>query len=119
MIMKPITMDWYAINEAAVAHVGKPAVYIANHISFEEPGDADIWSFVVESLKTMFGAVGDQYTQEYLDVISQVIHGGLFFFETKEEQYAFYKIFEQPLTESGPIYACTYSAEGKGETENT
>lgn len=48
-----------------------------------------------------------------------MVGGGLFFFDTEEKQYAFYRIFEQPLTDSSAIYACTYNASGVCKTENT
>ena len=43
----------------------------------------------------------------------------LFFFDTEKECYDFYRIFEQELTDSSAIYACTFGPDGQCETENT
>lgn len=111
----PVIMDWNSTNQAAVAHVGKPAVYLANHLTFDNDGDNPLWEFVITEVQRLYG----DGSAAYFEVISQVIHGGLFFFDTAEEQYEFYRIFEQTLTYAGPIYAITYAADGTCETENT
>ena len=108
-------LDWSDINCAAVAHVGKPAVYIANHLSFDTTSEDEILQFVVKSIKEIYG----DGTIEFFDIIAAVLHSGLIFFDTEEEQHRFYQIFEQPLTDSSAIYACTYDAYGNCMTENT
>ena len=105
-----IVCDWCKINELAVAQVGKSAVFIANH----GPSD-DVWQFVIKSMQTIYGDA----TPEFHQVMSHIVNGGLFFFDTKEEQMTFYRVFEQPLTDSSAIYACTYDASGQCMTENT
>lgn len=108
-------LDWSGINCAAVAHIGKPAVYIANHLSFNTTLEDVIWQFVVKSIKEIYG----DGNIECFDVMAAVLRGGLIFFDTEEEQHRFYRIFEQPLTDSSAIYACTYDAYGNCMTENT
>jgi hypothetical protein len=51
--------------------------------------------------------------------MSAIVCGGLLTFDTKEEAWAFYKIFEQDLTDSSSIYACIYSPTEGCMTENT
>ena len=106
---------WHNIVGMAVAHKGKPAVYVNNGLDFDKSEDETIWEFVVEQCKAMFG----DKTDEFHSVIVNMIGGGLFFFDTEEEQFAFYRIFEHPLTDSSAIYACTYDASGVCQTENT
>lgn len=113
-----IVYDWCRINELAVKQVGKPAVYVSNNLSYNSPEDEkesrEVFSFVHSEIRKM--AKDDV---EFYQIIGQLTDTGLFFFDTVEEQQAFYKIFEQPLTESSGIYACTYAADGTGMTENT
>lgn len=103
-------LDWTEINAFAVKQIGKPAVYVSNQDS-----DDNVWQFVIESMKTIYG----DKTPEFYDVLSYLISGGLFFFDTVEEQKTFYNVFEQPLTDSSSIYACTYDKNGECITENT
>ena len=106
---------WHNIVGMAVAHKGKPAVYVSNGLEYDKPEDDEIWKFVMDQCKIIFG----ETTDEFYSTMTHMIGGGLFFFDTKEEQYAFYRIFEQPLTDSSAIYACTYDASGVCQTENT
>ena len=110
---KIVGYNWNKVNELAVKQVGKPAVYVSFGLDFGKPEDEAIWAFVTATLSEMYDK------QTYLDLTGSIINSELIFFDTKEEQYRFYKIFEQPLTDSSPLYAVTYSRDGKTETENT
>ena len=107
--------DWSEVYELAVRQVGKPAVSVRNGLAYGTPEDDAIWDFVLDQMRAIYG----DKTPQFYAVISSLAFGGLFFFENEEEQYRFYKVFEQPLPYSSAIYACTYSADGTIETENT
>ena len=108
-------LNWAEINSMAVKQMGKPAVYVGNGLEYDTPKDDEIWKFVMAEIKSICGGE----TDEFYTVMASLVSGGLFFFDSKEEQYRFYKIFEQPLTDSSAIYACTYNSDGTCETENT
>jgi hypothetical protein len=110
--MKPGYADWNSINSLAVAQKGKPAVYINNGLSFDD-NDSHIWECVMESLKPKMDK------NEFLNLLSDLIHGGLFFFDTMEEAQEFLNIFNQNVVYASPIYAQLYDATGMGLTENT
>lgn len=110
-----LVLDWCRTNELAVKQVGKVAVYISNGLAYDDSQDNAIWKFVQDSMKAQYG----DGTTEFYDVMGHLVNGGLFFFETKEEQMAFYQVFEQTLTDSSAIYACTYDESGQSITENT
>ena len=107
--------DWSDVYRLAVQQVGKPAVSVRNDLAHDTPEDDEIWDFVLDQMRAIYG----NETPQFYDVMSSLVHGGLFFFENEEEQYCFYRVFEQPLTDSSAIYACTYGADGTIETENT
>lgn len=107
--------QWNETNSLAVKQIGKPAVYVSNGLEYDKPNDDQIWKFVLYEMKSIYG----EDTNEFYDVLSGLINGGLFFFDSEEEQYRFYRVFEQPLTDSSAVYACTYASNGECETENT
>lgn len=109
------TLQWHEICAAATAHIGKPSVYVNNGLEYKDKEDDVIFTFVRDSMVEIYG----HNTSEYYEVMTHLVVGGLFFFETEEEQYRFYRVFEQPLTDSSAIYACTYNANGECQTENT
>lgn len=103
------------IYKLAVKQVGKPAVLVSNGLEMNNELDDRIWSFVKESMQQIYGNDPNKLN----DVMFGLIVGGLFFFETELEQDEFYHVFEQPLTDSSSIYACTYNKNGECLTENT
>lgn len=107
--------NWTDTIELAVQQVGKPAVHVSNGLSYDTPDDDEIWKFVQKKMKAIYG----NKTKEFYNVMNSLVFGGLFFFETEEEQQRFYTVFERRLTRSSAIYACTVSRDGKIETENT
>lgn len=106
--------DWNKQHELATKQVGKFSVYVNNGLNFDVK-DEHIWAFVVEELQKIFGVK----TKEYYDYVGNVLHGGLFFFESEEEAFQFYEIFTKELTDSSAIYSCVYSPESGCLTENT
>ena len=105
-------LQWHEVIKLAVKQIGKRAVYVSNDLSYDSPQDDKIWQFVIDEIKAKF-------PDNAYNLLSGVTNSGLFFFDTEEEQYKFYDIFEQPLTDSSAIYASTYDADGECETENT
>lgn len=108
----PKYLQWHEIFGMATKQQGMPSVYIHNGLNFDD-NDIHVWNFVIDEVKKLYS------DHEYHNVLGNLIHGGLFFFESEEAQRKFYKIFEQPLTDSSAIYACTYNRHGTCETENT
>lgn len=106
--------SWHQICSLATKQVGKPSVYVSNGLDFLDPKEEEIWKFIIAAVETLYGS-GPHTTE----MLSNLITGGLFFFDNENDQYNFYKIFEQELTDSSPIYACTYDLTGKPKTENT
>lgn len=107
-------VNWSASNSLAVKQVAKWAVYIGNGLEMKTANDSAIWDFVEQQIRVL-------YIDEdaCLDCLCNIIDGGLFFFNTKEDMNTFYAIFTAPLTDSSAIYACTYSPDGQCLTENT
>lgn len=108
-------IQWNEINSLAVKQMGKPAVYVSNNLEYDTPKDEEIWVFICEQCKSLW----EDKTPEYHNAMMSLVSGGLFFFDTEEEQHQFYKIFTQPLTDSSAVYACTYRADGVCWNENT
>lgn len=106
-------VDWTEILKLAVKEKGMCGVYISNNLNFDEH-DIHIWEFVQGELKKLY-----EEPKTYIMCIGDLIHGGLFFFDTEIERDTFYAIFQAPLTDSSAIYACTYDASGDCITENT
>lgn len=110
--MKIDYADWDDTNSLAVAQKGKPAVYIHNGLLFDDM-DKHIWESVMESLKPKMDK------DEFCNSLSDLIHGGLFFFDTTEEAEEFFNVFNQNVVYASPIYAQLYDSTGMVLTENT
>jgi hypothetical protein len=106
-------ITWDEIKSMAVAHEGRLAVYVNNDVNFDDECEVRIWKQIIAEVKKL--SLGDQCNT----VIGGLICGGLFFFDTEEEQFKFYSIFEQDSIYGSPVYACTYDKCGKCITENT
>ena len=114
--------NWHEVNALATKAMGKPSVYINNGLEFNTTEQDHMWFFVLSEVAKLYGIKEDcRYEDypEYHDVRISLLHGGLFFFDNEKDQYDFYRIFEQPLTDSSAMYACTYDKNGVPETENT
>jgi hypothetical protein len=105
-----IYKNWSDINSLAVRQQGQWAVYINNGLEFDTDQDQAIWNFVLDNTSSQGWPVQDR---------SLLLLGGLFFFDTELQATDFYRIFEQPLTDSSAIYACLYDSQGACLTENT
>ena len=108
-------LQWNEIVSMAVAHAGKPAVWVNNGLEYEDSSDAVIWKFVMDQVRKLYG----NSTEEFYSIMNSLVYGGLFLFDTVDEQQRFYSIFDQPLTNSNAVYACTYNSDGVCENENT
>lgn len=106
--------QWNEVQSLAVKQMGKPAVYVGNGLEYDKPEDDETWKFIMAELKAIYGE-----TDEFYNIMAGLVNGSMFFFDTKEEQYCFYRIFEQPLTDSSAVYACAYGPDGQCQTENT
>lgn len=99
--------DWLDTNSLAVKQSGKWVCLVSNNLDISEDGAVATWVFLVHWFDSDW------------DILDNLLQGGLFFFNTEEECYDFYKVFEQPLIDSSAIYACTFNPNGLCETENT
>jgi hypothetical protein len=104
-------VNWSKTNELAVKQVGQWAVYVSNNIDYDDEKDCKTWKFVIDYLKST------RTEAEYLNYISSIMDGGLFFFETKELAWEFYSMFAQSITDSSGLYASVYSPTGVVLTE--
>lgn len=107
--------DWNIVNDLATKQVGKYSVYISNGLVFDSDEDDIVWNFLLIELTKMFG----DKTPEFFDYVGNIIHGGLFFFDTEVKATEFYKIFDQELTQSSSIYATLNCPIHGCMTENT
>ncbi len=101
--------DWTIINSMAVQQAGKPAVYLANGLGYHRDDIAKS-RHVDANLKKLDG--------DYFTMAKQVIHGGLFFFDTNEQCAEFFNIFNAPLMINSELYACIYNSDGKKLMDN-
>jgi len=102
------------IRDLAVAHKGQHAVYIGNHLDFETYKERKLWDYVIEEVKMQYPD-----PKKFNDIMSGLVHGGLFFFENEEQAQQFYAIFNQPSTQHSGLYACLYDNTGVSLTGNT
>jgi len=102
------------IRDLAVAYKGQHAVYIGNHLDFETYKERKLWDYVIQEVRMQYPD-----PKEFNDIMSGLVHGGLFFFENGDQAQQFYAIFNQPLTQNSALYACLYDNTGVSLTENT
>jgi len=95
--------DWTGINSLAVAKTNKPAVYIANGLGYHRND-----SVKVQALDIRLKAL----PVDYFTICKQIIHGGLFFFDTNEECAEFFKLFNSAPLKDSELYACIYNQDG-------
>jgi len=117
------TLQWHEILSLAVKQSGKWAVYVANHLDIcDDPKDEEIYLWVMDKFKEMYD---DTRTKEnHMNSVCDearmaMMHSGLVLLDTEEEMLKFYNVFEQPLTDSSGVYACTFGPDGECLTENT
>ena len=105
--------NWNKLNEIACKALNKFGVHISYGLD-DTLEDDKIARFVFTELRRLY-----QDDSTYHEAVDSVIFSGLTTFDTEEEAWAFYKIFEQELTDSSGIYACIYSPTEGCLTENT
>lgn len=103
--------QWNSIISLAVQHTNKFAVYVNNGLIFEG-NDAEIWAEVMNRVKA-------KYPEFYIEIMSSLIGSGLFFFDTEDEMWQFFDIFNDDIVYASAIFAMAYDANGNGITENT
>ena len=106
-------INWNEADEIVCKTLGKFGVNISYGLD-NTPEDDKIAEFVFAELRKLYP---DEI--EYNNVSFNVVGGGLLVFDTEEEAWSFYRIFEQELTDSSSIYACIYSPTEGCLTENT
>lgn len=104
-------IDMLDVISLAVMMKGKEAVYLSNNLEYDD-SDIPIWTFIQDQCK-------EKYREDYYEIISNVIHGTLVFFDTTEERDDFYSIFSNPIVDSSALYARVYDCAGTCITENT
>jgi hypothetical protein len=107
--------NWQEINSLAVKSARMPAVYVSNGLEYTTPEDDEIWCAIQDEMRNIYG----DKTTKFYEVMSGLVNGGMFFFVSLTEAQQFYQVFELPLVDSSPVYACLYAADGTCKTENT
>lgn len=115
MVESNVGIGWNKIYSLAVGAVGKPAVYISNGNNLIEQQDIAAWYWLMAAIEQKYG----KNTDISCDLKTAVIFSDIVFFDTKEEMYEFYSLFEHHIIDSGPIYACSFDKDGRLLTENT
>ena len=110
-----VHLSWNEVHKLAVAHVGKPAVYVSSSGSDNSELENKVFDDIRTSLNTLYGEGSDTVR----DYMCSIIQGCLIFFDNEDDQYKFYRIFETEITDSSFVYACTYDKTGQCLTENT
>jgi hypothetical protein len=114
-------MEAYIKNEVvefAVRFIGKPCVYIENNLEHDDSESSDVWSFICSELIRLYSPEV-QYTNQYMNIVSSVLYGGMIAFDTEEEQKKFYSIFMNKEVYGNQIYAVAYDKDGNAMDENT
>ena len=105
---------WSNTQSLAVKQQGEFAVYVSSTLDWTSPRDDTVWEYVrqevVKICETELAAI---------EVMGDILEGGLFFFPSEQKAREFYAIFEQELTDSSGIYAALYANDGRCLTENT
>lgn len=105
--MKPEYVSWSSLNSMAVAYKGKPAVYVANNLNYETELEIAVWDIVCKKF------------DDNQNLVSDLIHGGLFFFEDGNDALEFFNFFNSGALYASGIYAALYDESGNCLTENT
>jgi len=115
------TLQWHDVLSLAVKQSGKWAVYVGNGLG-DTPEDDKVWDFIRESFQSMYSTTRNaenKFHSENDEADLAMLVRGLVLFNTEEEMLKFYRVFEQPLTDSSGVYACTFNPDGEFLTENT
>lgn len=110
-------INWSTTNCLAVKQSNKFAVYVSNSLNLDQHHDLKVYEFIVAEI-TKYVETYDHPNLLH-DYLSNMLNGGLFLFDSQTEMQKFYSIFEQSLTDSSSVYACTYDNNGNCLTENT
>lgn len=99
-------IDHHTTVSRAIQYTGLPAVSITNNLDLTQGHNMSIWRHFCERVPD-------------LDTRSEVLHGGVFFFDSDEEALEFFDLFNhRPVYASG-LYAVLYDSSGSVLTENT
>lgn len=112
-----VLLNYTDIISLAVKQEEKPAVWVSNNLELSDrfsSKDDEIYRFVLDQVRDLYGK--EVAEKEFFIGLTG---SSLFFFETEEEQYKFYDIFQTPTVDSSGFYAMTIDKYGNIETENT
>ena len=94
------------IVSRAIQYTGLPAVSVDNHLDMSLGHHMSIWLHFCAQVPD-------------LDTRAEVLHGGLFFFDSDEEAREFFLLFNQRPVYASGLSAVLYDSSGSVITENT
>lgn len=99
-------IDQGSMVSRAIQYTNLPAVSVTNTLDVSQGYDMSIWRNFCERVPD-------------LDTRSEVLHGGLFFFDSDEEAREFFDLFNRRPVYASGLYAVLYDSSGSVLTENT
>lgn len=106
--------NWSDLNVLATKSMNKFGVFISNNLD-TTPEDDKAWNAVVSRFIELFG----MGTPEYFDYIAVALADGMIWFDTLEDAYIIFDIFnEEPVYSSG-LFAALYCPIRGCINENT
>jgi hypothetical protein len=110
--------QWHEYISLAVKQIGKPCVYISNHLEYNQE-DKHVWGYVIQEMKKLFPG-GTETEVRWENVVCDLMFNPLIEFDTEEEAWEFYQIFNvRGKTYASPIFATVFSSDGELLSENT
>ena len=107
--MSQTFLSWSKQLEYACAHVGQFGVYVNATSAFEDPSHTEL----VEKLQVIQKEYGAHF------FASAMLNGDMAMFDTKEEAFKYYSIFDEAPLADSCVYACIISPTEGCLTENT
>ena len=105
-------MQWNQVLGLAVERVNRFCVFVSNSLDYKNLDEENLWQFLQEQVKA-------KYPENYWDYLSGTIGDGLFVFDSEQEAWRFYEIFESMPFYSSAFYAQIIAPNGTAITENT
>lgn len=107
------------ITILAIKQMNKPAVFVGNHLEFDDPDHDAIMDEIREAV-ALYVIGQPQYSdKKFFSVLEGISIGGLFFFDSDDLARKFFEIFNTGLVYSSPVYATLHASNGECITENT
>jgi hypothetical protein len=115
------TLQWHNVLSLAVKQAGKWAVYVRNRLD-NTPEDNKVWDDIRKAFEDMYGSSRtkeNNFSSDVDQAMLSMLLNGLVLFDTEDEMWKFYSVFERTLVDSSAVYACAFSPDGECLTENT